>query len=268
MRRFVCTGLLLLGSAFLTVGAWFYEIKPALEGNTNFLVASAKTKTVTVPLGGTEYVDIQIDGINTELEQGNQSTVWQFNDNRIVRTMRHLDGKSLGDGLMYMSNREVYKKFGDYYISVASDNRNIKTAAESLRKATSYQANCPVLDDNNRIESLLSVALPTDYEVEGEWKLPHDVEEVIMSNSSDDKSYCKGSWYFNYNFRYQKNEDAVKDAATRVCALSKEGLDWWYSKDNVFVCKAGNEVACVVQRNYTSCYFVSSNDLSYIMLNL
>lgn len=268
MKRFISTGLLVLLTIFMGVVAWFYGLKPALEGNANFLQASDSKVKVVVPLGGTQYVNVFIDGVNTELEQGNQSTVWKYNDNRVVRTMQHLSGKSLGSGVMYMSNREVYKQFGNYYVSVASDNRNIKTAAESLKAAQIYTAPCPSLVKENRIESLPDVSLPTDYEMEGEWKLPHEVEEVVLSQSSDDKSYCKGSWYFNYNFRYQKNEDAVIDAATRVCVLSGQSLDWWYQSGDTFICKAGNEVACVKQRNYTSCYFITSNDLSYIMLNL
>lgn len=255
-------------TVFMGVVAWFYGWKPAIEGNTNFLQASNTKVKVIVPLGGTKYVDIYIDGINTDITLGNESTVWQFNDNKVVRTSRHLQGKSLGSGVMYMSNREVYKQFGDYYVSVASDNRNIKTAAESLKSAQAYTAKCPELNKENRIESLPDVTLPTDYAIEGEWKLPKDVEEIILSQSSDDKSWGKGNWYFNYNFRYQKNGDAVVDAATRVCAMSGQDLEWWYSDGDTFICKAGDEVACVKQRNYTSCYFITSNDLSYIMLNL
>lgn len=268
MKRVIATMLMLITTVFMGVVSWYYGLKPAIEGNMNFLRTDASPISVTIPLGGTQYVNLTIDGVNTSLDGANELTMWKFNDNRIVRTREHLDGKPVGSGVMYMSNKEVYRQFGDYYVSVSSDERNVGVACESLKTATPYTAPCPRMDEKNQITELPDVTLPTDYKQEGEWRLPIDVEEIIMSKSSDDRSYYTKDMYFNYNFRYQKQDDAIIDAATRVCALSGQGLDWWYLNGDVFIAKAGDEVVCVKQRNYTSCYFISSNDLGYIMLNL
>lgn len=268
MKRFINTGLLLLATIFMVVVAWFYGWKPAIEGVTEFLRTEATPRKVTIPLGGREYVDIYVDGINSVLEETNQLTLWRFNDNRVVRTKEHLDGKPLSGPVNYMSNREVYRQYNDYYVSVASDNRYVGVSKDSLMKASVYTAPCPKMDENNQILELPDVSLPTEYKEEEGWNLPVDVEGMILSRSKDDMSYHKGAWYFNYNFRYQKQWDAITDAATRVCALSGQNLDWWYLSGNTFIAKAGNEYACVKQDTYTSCYFISSNDLAYILLNL
>lgn len=268
MKRVVTTMLMCVATVFMGVVSWYYGVKPAIEGNMNFLRTDESPVSVTIPLGGTLYVDISIDGVNTDLEGTNRLTMWKFNDNRIVRTREHLDGETVGSGVMYMSNKEVYRQFGDYYISISSDERNVDVACESLKSAVPYAAPCPKMDENNRISELPSVELPADYKQEGEWRLPVDVEEIIMSKSSNDRSYYTKDMYLNYNFRYQKQNDAIVDAATRVCALSGQDLDWWYLSGDVFIAKSGDEVVCVKQRNYTSCYFISSNDLGYIMLNL
>lgn len=268
MKRFIRTSLLGLVCIFMCSVAWFYGIKNEMEGNANFRRTNASPVVVTIPLGGQTYVDIEVDGINTVLEDTNQLTLWRFNDNRVVRTGNHKDGKSLSNGVMYMSNREVYKKYQDYYVSVSSDKRNVDVAKDSLITSQPYDVACPTMNEDNRLHTLPETTTPVDYHNEGEWKLPDGVEEIVLSQSSNDKSYHKGNWYFNYNFRYQKQDDAIVDAATRVVALSKQPLDWWYIDGDIFIAKSGNEIACVKQRNYTSCYFISSNDLAYIMLNL
>lgn len=268
MRKFVTMGLLFLFTIFMSVVAWFYGYKPAIEGVAAFATSGKTARSVRIPLGGLTYIDIEIDGVNTDVEATNQLTVWQFNDCKIVRTREHLDGSSLGSGVMYMSNREVYKRYGDYYLSISSDKRLLRDTKESLKVSQPFEASCPTMDKTNAISELPNVELPVDYVEDGSWKLPSDVKEILLSKSSEDKSYYKAGWYFNYNFRYQKQTDAVTDAATRVCALSGQDLDWWYLNGDVFIAKAGNEYACIKQRNYTSCYYISSNDLSYILLNL
>ena len=268
MGRFIRTGLLFLFTCFMGCYAWFYAIKPELEGNTNFLSSEEPAINVTIPLGGTLYIDIKVDGINTELEATNNLTTWRFNDALVVRTKDKIEGKPYKGHTYYTSNRQVYGVFNDYYVSVASNNRLVGISADSILTAEPYEAPCPIMDETNQITEIPHESLPEDYDVTGEWKLPKDVEEIVMSQSVDDKSYYKGDWYFNYNFRYQKHNDAVVDAATRVCALSHADLDWWYDDGTVFIAKAGNEYASVKQSTYTSCYYISSNDLSYILLNL
>ena len=269
MRRFITVGLLILTTCFLAAYTWFYSLKPEMEGNTNFLTSGAgTTRTITVPLGGTEYIDIVIDGVNTELMEGNNLTTWRFNDITVIRTREHLDGKPYSGNCWYMSNREVYGQYGDYYVSAVSDNRLVGVTAECLVGAQPYTASHTPLTEDNMISELPQVDSNLEYDIEGEWKLPKDVTELVMSSSSDDKSYYKNGWYFNYNFRYQKRTDAIEDAATRVCAISKQDIDWWYDDGEVFIAKAGNEYACVRQNTYTSCDYISSNDLSYILLNL
>lgn len=268
MKRFINTSLLLLFIVFMSVVAWYCAIKPEIEGNADFLRTDAEPFIVTVPLGGRTYVDVAMDGINSTLEETNQLTLWRFNDGRIVRTTNHETGKVLNYPVSYMSNKEVFRKFDNYYVSVSSQERYVDVAKESLMVNEPYEASCPEMTEDNQIIVLPDVEIPEGYEKDGIWKLPKDIEEIVLAQSSNDMSYHKGDWYFNYNFRYQKHVDAVIDAATRVCALSRQSLDWWYDDGDVFIAKAGTEYACVIQQDYTSCYFVSSNDLGYILLNL
>lgn len=258
----------MLFCCFAGAYTWFYALKPEIEGNTNFLRTDMSPILVTVPLGGRQYVDVMMDGINTELVESNQLTVWRFNDGRLVRTRDHETGYVVSGSVMYMSNREVYRLYDTYYVSASSDNRYVDVACESLKANAAYTAACPEMNEENQITELPETELPMEYENSGTWKLPRDVTQVALSQSVDDMSYYKSGWYFNYNFRYQKHGDAVVDAATRVCAISHEPLDWWYDDGNVFIAKAGDEYACVKQDTYTSCYFISSNDLSYILLNI
>lgn len=268
MKKFVLTVFLIFSIGMMSVVSWWFAIKPEVEGNANFDYSGSGVKYVTVPLGGREYVNIPIDGINTEVGETNHLTVWQFNDARIMRTSNPVSGNTLSGGVQYSSNKQVFKQFGDFYVTVTSPNKYVGESADGLVTAESYIAPCPEMTEENQIDSLPSTQLPQEYNEENGWKLPMDVEELTLGQSSDDMSYYKGNWYFNYNFRYMKMDDAVADAATRVCALSHKGLDWWYMNGNVFVAKSGNEYACVLQRDYTSCYFISSNDLSYIELNI
>lgn len=268
MKRFINTSLLFLLIIFMSLVAWYYVIKPEIEGNANFLRTNAEPFTVTVPLGGKMYVDVSMDGVNTVLEETNQLTLWRFNNGRIVRTTNHEPGHVLAHPVSYTSNKEVFRKFDNYYISVSSQERYVDVARESLMINEPYEAPCPEMTEENQIHKLPDVEIPTGYENDGIWKLPKDIEKIVLAQSSNDMSYHKDDWYFNYNFRYQKHSDAVIDAATRVCALSKRPLDWWFDDGNMFVAKAGTEYACVLQQDYTSCYFISSNDLGYILLNL
>jgi hypothetical protein len=169
---------------------------------------------------------------------------------------------------MYTSNKEVYRRFGDYYVSVVSDDRILEVSKDSLVKSSVYTVQCPELTEQNRVSALPDVELPDDYIEITPWRLPEGVEEILLSSSKDDRSFAKNGWYFNYNFRYQKNKDAISDAASRVVALSKQPLDWWWKSGDTFICKAGDEFACVKQINYTSCYFISCNDLAYLLLNI
>lgn len=268
MKRFICTGLLLLLCTFMGAFAWYYSIKSEIEGNTNFKSTDAIPRVVTVPLGGTTYVDVRMDGINTELEETNQLTLWKFNDGRIVRTMNHEAGKQLTGEVMYTTNKEVYRKYGNYYVSASSEESYVDISKEGFLTNEAYEAPCPEMTEENQLKELPNVDIPTDFQTEGVWKLPKEVEKIALSQSSEDMSYYRDSWYLNYNFRYQKQADAIIDAATRVCALSHLPLEWWYMDDNLFIAKSGDEIACVKQLNYTSCYFISSNDLSYVMLNI
>lgn len=248
--------------------AWFYAISPEINNDTNFLRTDSKPNKVTIPLGGTTYVDIDIDGINNELIESNYLTMWKFNNARIVRTRDHIQGNVLDSNIMYTDKREVYKAYGSYYVSTYSEDSYLDATVDSLLSNESYTAPCPDLTEDLRIKELPSVELPRTYGPEGAWRLPTDVRKLAVSQSSDDMSYYKEGWYLNYNFRYQKYEDAVIDAATRVCAISHEPLDWWYDDGSIFIAKAGDQIACIRQLNYTSCYYVSSNDLSYVLLNL
>ena len=248
--------------------SWFCAIKPEIEGNNNFIDSNRGATYITVPVGGREYVDVPIDAINTELQETNQLTLWQFNDVRVMRTSNPVTGDVYSGDVYYSSNQQVFKRFGDYYITVTSPTKTVGVSADRLQDVSSYTAPCPEMTELNQIEFLPDTALPVDYTEENTWKLPVDVEELVLSKSSDDMSFYKDNWYFNYNFRYMKFNDAIVDAAARVCALSHQTLDWWYQGSNVFIAKSGDEYACVKQRDYTSCYFISSNDLSYIMLNL
>ena len=58
----------------MSVVAWYYAIKPEIEGDANFLRTEAEPFVVTVPLGGRMYFDVSMDGINTVLEETNQLT--------------------------------------------------------------------------------------------------------------------------------------------------------------------------------------------------
>ena len=51
----------------MSVVAWYYAIKPEIEGDANFLRTEAEPFVVTVPLGGRMYFDVSMDGINTVL---------------------------------------------------------------------------------------------------------------------------------------------------------------------------------------------------------
>lgn len=268
MKRFINTSLLFLFIIFMSVVAWCYAIKPEIEGDANFLRTEAEPFVVTVPLGGRMYFDVSMDGINTVLEETNQLTLWRFNDGRIVRTANHEAGKVLTHPVYYMSNKEVFRGFDNYYISISSPEQYVSVARDSLVDNEPYEAPCPEMSEENQINELPDIEIPTGYEEDGIWKLPKGIEEMVLAQSSNDMSYHKGDWYFNYNFRYQKHSDAVVDAATRVCALSHQDLDWWFDDGKIFIAKAGTEYACVLQQNYTSCYFISSNDLGYILLNL
>ena len=259
---------LLLSICFMCAVSWFYAIKPEIEGNSNFDRSGQGVKYVTIPVGGREYVGVPIDAVNTELLETNQLTLWQYNDVRVMRTSNPVTGNIYTGDVYYSSNQQVFKQFGDYYVTVTSPNKLVGVTADMLDSAVKYTAPCPSLTEENQAGSLPSVNMPVDYVEENTWKLPKDVEELALSKSSDDMSYYKDNWYFNYNFRYMKFDDAVIDAATRVCAISGQDLDWWYQSGKVFIAKAGNEYACVRQRDYTSCYFISSNDLSYIILNI
>lgn len=262
------TVTLLFSIVFMGIIAWWFALKPEIEGNANFVESGQGTRIVTIPVGGLQYVDIPIDGMNTTISESNQLTVWQFEDVRIMRTSRPVTGRPLAGGVEYSSNKQVFKKFGDYYVTVTSPSKTVGVSAEGMTDSVVYTASCPSMTEENQRASLPDTALPTDYSEEHTWKLPVDVEELTLSQSSEDMSYYKNDWYFNYNFRYGKFGDLKVDAATRVCALSHQSLDWWYENGNVFIAKAGNEYACVLQRDYTSAYFISSNDLSYIMLNI
>lgn len=268
MKRLVSTGLLFALAIFMGIVAWFYAIVPEVEGNTNFKLSGDGYFYVTVPLGGRTYINVPIDNMNTELQETNQLTMWKYNDSRIVRTSYHEPGKPYKGDIMYNTNKEVYKQIDSYYVSVHSDESWLGYTAEEFQNCQPYEAPVPDLEKETQIESLPNVELPTDYDPDAKWKLPMDVEELVLSQSSEDMSYYKNGWYFNYNFRYQKWGDAIADAAARVCALSGQGLDWYYTGDGVFIAKSGNEIACVRQETYTSCYFISSNDLAYILLNL
>lgn len=267
MKRFVCTFLMCIALAYMGVYSWFFAIKPEIEGSSVCQSSGEPTTLVTVPLGGTQYVDVAVDGLNTELIESNQLTIWKFNDASVYRTMDHAQGKSLGNDTYRTSAKEVYRKYENYFVGVQSDDGYTKDSLDSFLTNEAYTAPCPEMTEENQLTELPSVELPQEYETTGTWKLPFDVMEVSLSSSASDMSYYKGKWYFNYNFRYQKHEDAVVDAATRVCAISHEPLDWWYDDGELFIVKAGNEYACVKQDTYTSCYFISSNDLSYILLN-
>lgn len=267
MKRFVCTFLLIIALGYMGVYSWFFSIKPEVEGSAVCQTSGADPITVTVPLGGTQYADVVVDGMNIELLESNQLTIWKFNDASVYRTMDHSQGKSLGNDTYLTTAKEVFRKYGNYYVGVQSDNGYTLDSKDGFLVNNAYIAPCPEMNEENQLKELPEVELPVEYETSGTWKLPSDVMEVVLSSSADDMSYYKEGWYFNYNFRYQKHGDAVVDAATRVCALSHEPLDWWYDDGELFIVKAGNEYACVKQDTYTSCYFISSNDLSYILLN-
>lgn len=268
MKKFILTVVLLFSVAMMGVVSWWFALKPAIEGNANFAESGQCTTYVTVPVGGRDYVDIPIDAINTSLLESNHLTVWQFNDARIMRTSSSVSGKPYAGGVEFSSNKQVYKQFGNYYVTVTSPEKNVLVSAEGMQSSQVYTAPCPEMNELNQITTLPSTALPTDYQEEHAWKLPDGVEVIQTSASGDGMSYYREGWYFNYNFRFMKYVDARIDAATRVCAISHQPLDWWYDAGDVFIAKAGDEYACVRQQDYTSGYFISSNDLSYIMLNI
>lgn len=268
MKRFICAGLLFICCVFMGTFAWYKDIKPGVEINTDFIRTSNAPQSVIVPLGGNTYVKVDVDGVNANLVESNQLTLWKFNDLTIVRTASHEQGRYLSGNVMYTSNKEVYTKYGNYYISATSDNSYIDVSKEGFMTNEAYTATCPEMTEDNRLRELPNEVSPVDFNTEGIWKLPKEVKKIVLSQSSEDMSYHKDNWYLNYNFRYQKQSDAIIDAATRVCAVSGKPLEWWYQDGPIFIARAGNEIACVKQLNYTSCYFISSNDLSYVILNI
>lgn len=268
MKKFILTVVLLFSVSMMGVVSWWFALKPAIEGNANFEESGQGSRYITIPVGGRDYVDVPIDAINTDLSESNQLTVWQFNDARIMRTGSSVSGKPYAGGVQYSSNKQVYKQFGDYYVTVTSPTKNVMVSAEGMQNVQVYTAPCPEMNELNQLGALPDTVLPTDYQEEHSWKLPADAAVEQVSAAGEDMSYYRDGWYFNYNFRFMKYVDARVDAATRVCAISRQPLDWWYDTGSVFIAKAGNEYACVKQKDYTSGYFISSNDLSYIMLNI
>ena len=188
MSRLIKVGLLTVLVIFMGEVSWYYAIKPEMEGTAHFEYSDTEPVIVTIPLGGLEYVDIEIDGINDTLIRTDNLTVWEYNDARINVTWSHPEGDVWEGEVMHIGNDEVYRKFGDYHISISSPTHTLKISAESLRDAVSYTATVPELPEEKRVYSPIHLAVPS----------------------------CIEGTYYNEGFRFQKRDDAITDAVARA----------------------------------------------------
>lgn len=260
IRTFVTTVLCI--GLFGYCGFYGYEYWKESQ-NIDIVSSGAEPISVTVPLGGLEYVNVDVDGSNTLL-QTNGLTLWKFDNETLVRTNSREDNGRNVSGCYYVNDTEIYMPG---YVTAHSETKQLLDTAKSMQTAKKFTAQVPELTDDKRVYKI-EVSTDVPYEIRDGLKLPIDIDVILMSQSSEDRSYCDGTNYFNYNFRYFRHADAIKEAAARVCVMSGKPLEWWYDDGKIAVFKAGGEVTCVKQRDYTSCYYISSNMLEYVVLNI
>lgn len=86
--------------------------------------------------------------------------------------MDHSQGKSLGNDTYLTTAKEVFRKYGNYYVGVQSDNGYTLDSKEGFLVNNAYTAPCPEMNEKNQLKDLPDMALPVEYETSGTWKLP------------------------------------------------------------------------------------------------
>lgn len=217
---------------------------------------SGEMQSIIVPDQGLMYSEVLIDKKVGALLRSNQSNTWEFENGRLQKT-------STASGTN--SQTESWTRLGNVnYISIFSPTKYVDIEAKP------FMGTIPDMQSVEKKEEL-PVGKPIELQAtESTFKVPKELQAITKTQSSDDISYWDDTSYLNYNFRYQKANDAELDAIVRVATLTDGTVDWyWESPDKTQrVYNSGNEYVLLKIRDFTSCYYISSNNYDYIYANI
>lgn len=217
---------------------------------------SGVTQSIIVPDQGLMYSEVIVDWKLGNVVRTNQSNTWEFENGRLQKTSSQSGTMSLTESWTRLGNVN--------YISIYSPSRYVSIEAKP------FMGTIPDMDKAEKKETLPVGNNIDSLPITNTFKIPKQLEELTKTQSSDDLSYWDDSSYLNYNFRYQKEEDASLDAMVRVATLTDGMLDWyWESQDGKQkVYNSNDEYVLIKVRDFTSCYYISSNNYDFIYMNV
>lgn len=220
-------------SLFALSGIYLYK-HPEMYVDRSYCRTSADPVVITVPISGTKYVDIALDGSNTTLLETNKSTYWRFNDATILRTNTNIPDKI---NMAYQLGYAVYNKYGDSYISVHSANKLLEVTEESFKDNGVYDVSSDIPDNIRKVN-----------------------EEIIgYSPDIPDVTIHSGLSYLNKRHRYGKESDILNEAVARLHVYG-DGKDWqMYSSDDMIELSRGDEFIAIKSLDYLNSVYVFGN---------